>query len=139
MAANASFTEKGLLQLLMDVRFLHDALAGGRPQDTTSPPAALPGQSSVPAPAVRQREAEYRQLEGQLQVRFILLNAFASASFRVLLAITQESGMQPANTFCPNWCSAHALIIGGRGIGGFSMSQSLTRAAGASCRRTWTP
>ncbi|KAK9803223.1 hypothetical protein WJX73_005829 [Symbiochloris irregularis] len=65
-AAIDSFTEKGLLQLLMDVRFLHDTLAGGRPRQ---PAPAQPAHSASPSSSGREQEGEYRQLEAQLQER----------------------------------------------------------------------
>ena len=64
-ATEAGLTEKGLLQLLMDVRFLKEALAGGRPAQRGTPDA--PTDDSAKS-AVVQRMQDFAQLETELQV-----------------------------------------------------------------------
>ena len=59
----ANLTERGVLQLLMDVRFLKDALAGRKPQGQTSDSGADGEQA-----ATAQRMQEFGELEAALQV-----------------------------------------------------------------------
>ncbi|KAL3140348.1 hypothetical protein ABBQ38_004612 [Trebouxia sp. C0009 RCD-2024] len=64
-------SEKGLLQLLFDVRFLSDALAGGRPLNDTPPPPPPPsrlqrGQGKAQSPAVQGRHRAFQSLEASL-------------------------------------------------------------------------
>ena len=68
-ALDRGLTEKGVLQLLMDVRFLRDALAGGRPGTADG------GSGGTPAPpatsdsrALAERKRAYVELETSLQV-----------------------------------------------------------------------
>ena len=61
-ALEQRITEKGVLQLLFDIRFLRDMLAGGRPPaDGTTSDAAQEA-------AVAQRKAAFADLESGLQV-----------------------------------------------------------------------
>ena len=73
-------TEKGVLQLMFDIRMLRDVLAGGRPPSATgTPPAAaaaamalgeVPQDPSVAA-ALAERKREWLWLEQMLQVSMI--------------------------------------------------------------------
>ncbi|KAL0025084.1 hypothetical protein WJX79_007064 [Trebouxia sp. C0005] len=67
---SSSLSEKGLLQLLFDVRFLSDALAGGKPlKDTpgrTQPSRAQRGHDKAQSPAVQERQRAFQSLEGSL-------------------------------------------------------------------------
>ncbi len=66
-------TEKGVLQLLFDLRFLRNTLGGGRPlqpyQDAASRPGSAigAGGASVGA-ALSQRKRAFAELESSLQV-----------------------------------------------------------------------
>ena len=62
MPLEAHITEKGVLQLLMDVRFLRDTLAGGRPRSQDRDSADDSAQF-----AVRERGDDFGRLEAQLQ------------------------------------------------------------------------
>ena len=74
-------TEKGVLQLMFDIRMLRDVLAGGRPPSATGtpPPAAaaalalgeVPQDPSVAA-ALAERKKEWLRLEQMLQVSMIV-------------------------------------------------------------------
>ncbi len=69
-ALDRGLTEKGVLQLLLDVRFLRNALAGGRP---ALPDAGPPGGAALPAQgngaALVQRKRAFADLEASLQAR----------------------------------------------------------------------
>jgi len=69
-ALDRGLTEKGVLQLLLDVRFLRNALAGGRP----APPDAGPAGGAAPpaqgdGAALAQRKRAFADLEASLQAR----------------------------------------------------------------------
>eukprot|EP00873_Tetraselmis_striata_P033583 jgi/Tetstr1/453847/TSEL_004008.t1 len=68
----AAVTEKGVLQLLLDARYLMDVLAGGRPAPSGPPSAAPPGAGTVdPAlnAALAQRKKAQVEIESMLQDR----------------------------------------------------------------------
>ena len=58
-------TEKGVLQLLFDYRFLCDVLAGGKPPDSAPQEGA---QKPRLSPTLRKRQEENESLESALQV-----------------------------------------------------------------------
>ncbi len=70
-----AITEKGVLQLLFDLRFLRNSLAGGRPAAaavSAGVPSAshLPGSSSAPgSAALMQRKRAFSDVESSLQVK----------------------------------------------------------------------
>ena len=66
-ALDRALTEKGVLQLLLDVRFMRDALAGGRPAPPDGNSGGAPAGDPAADPAVRKRA--YADLEASLQVR----------------------------------------------------------------------
>ncbi|KAL0023565.1 hypothetical protein WJX77_002562 [Trebouxia sp. C0004] len=67
---SSSLSEKGLLQLLFDVRFLSDALAGGKPMNDApgpiQPSRAQRGQGKAQSPALQERQRAFHSLEGSL-------------------------------------------------------------------------
>lgn len=69
----AGLSEKGVLQLLMDVRFLQQALAGGRPEPSLAgdPSAARESSSQAMQKIIR----VFEQLESDLQVK--MMHCFA--------------------------------------------------------------
>lgn len=66
-ALDRALTEKGVLQLLLDVRFMRDALAGGRPAPPDGGPRGAPAGDSAADLAARKRA--YADLEASLQAR----------------------------------------------------------------------
>ncbi|KAK9841813.1 hypothetical protein WJX81_004723 [Elliptochloris bilobata] len=69
-ALDRGLTEKGVLQLLLDVRFLRDALAGGRPAPPDfGPPRAPPLGASGSAAELAAQKRAYADLETSLQDR----------------------------------------------------------------------
>lgn len=62
-----AITEKGVLQLLFDLRFLRNTLAGGRPPQPDQAAATAGGRASVGA-ALSQRKRAFTELESSLQV-----------------------------------------------------------------------
>lgn len=66
-----AITEKGVLQLLFDLRFLRNSLAGGRPAAADAGPAANArlARSGVPSTAaLSQRKRAFSDVESALQV-----------------------------------------------------------------------
>ena len=61
-ALEQRLTEKGVLQLLFDIRFLRDVLAGGKP------PADGSTSDAAQEAAIAQRKAAFADLESGLQV-----------------------------------------------------------------------
>jgi hypothetical protein len=67
-----AISEKGVLQLLFDLRFLRNSLAGGRPAAADAAPAsyARPARSGAPSTAaLSQRKRAFSDVESALQVR----------------------------------------------------------------------
>ena len=66
-ALDRALTEKGVLQLLLDVRFMRDALAGGRPAPPGGGPQGPPAGDIAADLAARKRA--HADLEASLQAR----------------------------------------------------------------------
>lgn len=67
-------TERGILQLIFDLRYLRDVLSGGRPAPPLSHTAEEPSAASrmmdpAVTAAVADRKRAFTKLEGQLQAR----------------------------------------------------------------------
>ncbi len=63
-------TEKGVLQLLFDLRFLRNSLAGGRPAAAAISGGVPSASSSAPSSAaLSQRKRAFTDVESSLQVR----------------------------------------------------------------------
>lgn len=104
-----AITEKGVLQLLFDARFLSNALAGGRP---TAPEQAQPN-GTQPQPgqhigysqagaagsaAQKQRKKAFTELERSLQVRELTSRPWPS-----LLCLGVHTWLLPPFTVFKTW------------------------------------
>ncbi len=76
-------TEKGVLQLLFDLRFLHDVLAAGRPASLFEDVSGADVEAKTEVAAVRQA---FEDLESQLQVRLFLQQMLRGCPARFLAA-----------------------------------------------------
>lgn len=97
----AAVTEKGVLQLLLDARYLMDVLAGGRPAPSGPPSAAPPGAGTVdPAlnAALAQRKKAQVEIESMLQVRSRHLGTWAT------LCMTDPQRAPPPFPLNPPFC-----------------------------------
>lgn len=128
-------SEKGVLQLLLDVRLLRDVLAGGRPLGSrvgaaSALPPAGPGSAAQGAavlldptdPAVlaalNERRRQGAQLEQQLQVRHMFRQVVCNSSGSASQCWLQTAqGPAYSMKWCPNMFCNVVTACGGLSIG----------------------